>query len=82
MPYQGDSRIFRESWHRVRAKFEFRYESRGLDSKLSLIPFVYTLEIRCTKKEKIIREKEFEQKKEKPALKFNLIALSLRTTGS
>jgi len=35
------------------------------------------------KKEKIIREKEFEQKKEKLGLKFNPgLALSLRTTGS
>ena len=68
-------------WHRVSAKFEFRYES--LNRKLSLIPFVYTLVIGCPKKEKIIREKEFEQKKEKLGFKFNPgLALSLRTTGS
>ena len=41
----------RASWHRVSAKFKFRYES--LDSKLSLIPFVYTLVTECPKKRKL-----------------------------
>ena len=38
----------------------------------------------CKKKKKIIRENAFEQKKEKPELKFNpgLALIGLRTTGS
>ena len=48
VPYQGDTQIFRDCWHRVSAKFEFRYEN--LNSRLSLIPFVYTLVTGCPKK--------------------------------
>ena len=64
-------------------KFEFRYES--LKRTVSLILFAYNMLIECSEIiEKIIPGNVFEQKKTKPALKFNsgLALIGLRAAGS
>ena len=77
--------LFKEglSQPRVSAKFDFRYET--LRSQFSFILSAYNLIIGCSKKKRgNYPGNTFEQKKEKPGLKFNpgLALIGLRTTGS